>query len=273
MIDAIFKYTFLQNAIISAALASIICGIIGTIIVEKKLVMLSGGIAHASFGGIGMGYFLNIEPIIGALIFAIASSFGVVAIKEKSKVNADTIIGMFWVLGMALGIIFISLTPGYPPDISSYLFGDILTVSKMDIYMMAILDFIVVFMIMGFFNYIKSYLFDKEFSNVIGINVKFIEYMVFLFMACSVVVLIRVVGIMLVIALLTVPPAISKLFTYNLKKIMGLSIVFGLLFSLLGLFISYKLHIASGATIIIIAVCSYVISLVVTKLFKKDQLA
>ncbi|WP_077368631.1 metal ABC transporter permease [Anaerosalibacter sp. Marseille-P3206] len=271
MIDSIFKYTFLQNAIISAALASIICGIIGTIIVEKKLVMLSGGIAHAAFGGIGMGYFLNIEPIIGALIFAIASSFGVVTIKEKSKINSDTIIGMFWVLGMALGIIFISLTPGYPPDISSYLFGDILTVSKIDIYIMAILDFIVIVMIIGFFNPIKSYLFDKEFSKVIGINVKLIEYMVFLFMACSVVVLIRVVGIMLVIALLTVPPAISKLFTYDLKKIMGLSIVFGLFFSLLGLFVSYKLHIASGATIIIIAVCSYVISLAITKLFKKEQ--
>lgn len=266
MVDAIFKYTFLQNAIISAALASIICGIIGTIIVEKKLVMLSGGIAHASFGGIGMGYFLNIEPIIGALIFAVASSFGVVTIKEKSKVNTDTIIGMFWVLGMALGIIFISLTPGYPPDISSYLFGDILTVSKMDIYIMATLDFIVIFMVIGFFNHIKSYLFDKEFSNVIGINVKLIEYIIFLFIAFSVVVLIRVVGIMLVIALLTVPPAISKLFTYDLKKIMGLSIVFGLFFSLLGLFISYKLHIASGATIIIVAVCSYVISLIIKKL-------
>lgn len=266
MVDAIFKYTFLQNAIISAALASIICGIIGTIIVEKKLVMLSGGIAHASFGGIGMGYFLNIEPIIGALIFAVASSFGVVTIKEKSKVNTDTIIGMFWVLGMALGIIFISLTPGYPPDISSYLFGDILTVSKMDIYIMATLDFIVIFMVIGFFNHIKSYLFDKEFSNVIGINVKLIEYIIFLFIAFSVVVLIRIVGIMLVIALLTVPPAISKLFTYDLKKIMGLSIVFGLFFSLLGLFISYKLHIASGATIIIVAVCSYVISLIIKKL-------
>ena len=269
MIDIISKYTFLQHAIISAIFVSIICGIIGTIIVEKKLVMLSGGIAHASFGGIGMGYFLNIEPIIGALIFAIASSFGIVAIKEKSKVNADTIIGMFWVLGMAIGIIFISLTPGYPPDISSYLFGDILTVSRIDLYIMAILDFIVVFIITGFYNHIKAYLFDSEFSKVVGINVKLVEYMVFLFIAFSVVVLIRVVGIMLVIALLTVPPAISKLFTYNLKKIMGLSIIFGLLFSLLGLFISYKLHIASGATIIIVAVCSYVISLVVTKLLKK----
>lgn len=273
MIDAILKYTFLQNAIISAVLASIICGIIGTIIVEKKLVMMSGGIAHSAFGGIGMGYFLNIEPIIGALIFAIISSFGIVTIKEKSELNADTIIGMFWTLGMALGIIFISITSGYPPDISSYLFGDILTASKTDIYIMFILDCIVIFMIIAFFNYIKAYLFDIEFSSVIGMNVKLIEYIVFLLIAFSVVILIKVVGIMLVIALLTVPPAISKLFTWDLKKIMGLSIIFGLIFSLSGLFISYKLHIASGATIIIIAVCSYVISLVVTRLFKKTQIA
>lgn len=138
---------------------------------------------------------------------------------------------------------------------------------------MFILDCIVIFMIIAFFNYIKAYLFDIEFSSVIGMNVKLIEYIVFLLIAFSVVILIKVVGIMLVIALLTVPPAISKLFTWDLKKIMGLSIIFGLIFSLSGLFISYKLHIASGATIIIIAVCSYVISLVVTRLFKKTQIA
>ncbi|PRR81031.1 metal ABC transporter permease [Clostridium vincentii] len=269
MIDTILKYTFLQHAIIGAILASIICGVIGTIIVEKKLVMMSGGIAHAAFGGVGMGYFLKIEPIIGALIFSIASSFGIVEIKKRSKVNTDTIIGMFWSLGMALGIIFISLTPGYPPDISSYLFGDILTVSKLDLYIMAGLDFIVIFIVIAFYNNIKAYLFDEEFSEVVGINVKLMEHMVFLLIAFSVVVLIRVVGIILVIALLTVPPAISKMFTYNLKKIMMFSILFGVSFSLIGLFISYKIHIASGASIIIVAVSSYIIVSIGTKLLRR----
>ncbi|MGH4141065.1 metal ABC transporter permease [Clostridium sp.] len=269
MIEAIFKYTFLQHAIICAVLASIICGIIGTIIVEKKLVMMSGGIAHAAFGGVGMGYFLKIEPIIGALIFSVVSSFGIVEIKRRSKVNTDTIIGMFWSLGMALGIIFISLTPGYPPDISSYLFGDILTVSKIDLYIMAGLDSAVIFIVIAFFNNIKAYLFDEEFSKVVGINVKLMEYIVFLLIAFSVVVLIRVVGIILIIALLTVPPAISKIFTYDLKKIMGLSILFGVSFSLIGLFISYKIHIASGASIIIVAVGTYIIFFMATKLLSK----
>lgn len=272
MIDSILNYTFLQHAIIGAILASIICGIIGTIIVEKKLVMMSGGIAHTAFGGVGMGYFLKIEPIIGALIFAVISSFGIVKIKRKAKVNTDTIIGMFWSLGMALGIIFISLTPGYPPDVSSYLFGDILTVSKMDLYIMTVLDFIVIFIITAFYNNIKAYLFDEEFSKVIGINAKLMEYTVFLLIAFSVVVLIRVVGIILVIALLTVPPAVSKIFTFNLRKIMELSVLFGVVFSLLGLFISYKLHIASGASIIIVAVGTYIIFITVSKLIKKIRI-
>eukprot|EP00831_Metopus_contortus_P052818 TRINITY_DN4435_c0_g1_i4.p1 TRINITY_DN4435_c0_g1~~TRINITY_DN4435_c0_g1_i4.p1 ORF type:complete len:488 (-),score=62.08 TRINITY_DN4435_c0_g1_i4:39-1502(-) len=159
LIETILKYTFLQHAIISSILASIMCGIIGTIIVEKKLVMMSGGIAHTAFGGVGMGYFLKIEPIIGAFIFAVISSFGIVGIKKKSKINTDAVIGMFWSLGMALGIVFISITPGYPPDISSYLFGDILTVTKLDIYMMIALNFIVVFLLIAFFHQIKAYLF------------------------------------------------------------------------------------------------------------------
>lgn len=271
MIDAVFKYTFLQHAIIGAVLASIICGIIGTIIVEKKLVMMSGGIAHTAFGGVGMGYFLKIEPIVGALIYAVIASFGIVEIKRKAKVNTDAIIGMFWSLGMALGIIFISLTPGYPPDISSYLFGDILTISKMDLYIIASLDFCVIFIIIALYNNIKAYLFDEEFSKVIGINVKLIEYIVFLLIAFSVVVLIKIVGIILVIALLTVPTAISKIFTYNLRKIMQLSILFGVLFSLLGLFISYKLHVASGASIIIVAVSLYILFFMLNKLSRRKK--
>lgn len=272
MIEAVFKYIFLQHAIISSILASIICGIIGTIIVEKRLVMMSGGIAHTAFGGVGMGYFLGVEPIIGALFFSIAASFGIVEIKKRSTVNTDTIIGMFWSLGMALGIIFISLTPGYPPDMSSYLFGNILTVTKIDLYMMIILDLIVIFSLIAFYNNIKAYLFDEEFSKLVGINVSLIEYMIFIFIAFSVVVLIRVVGIILIIALLTVPPAISKIFTGNLRNIMGLSILFGIAFSLLGLVVSYNLHIASGASIIILAVSSYVIFFLCDKYLKRWEI-
>ena len=140
MIEALFSYTFIRNALMSAILASIVCGIIGTIITQKRLVSMSGGIAHASFGGIGLGYLLGIEPIIGGLIFSTLASLGISTIKRRTNTNADTLIGMFWSVGMALGILFIALTPGYPPDMTSYLFGDILTVSSPYIKMMLILS-------------------------------------------------------------------------------------------------------------------------------------
>src|SRR6056297_1804377 len=205
MIDAIVNYQFMQNAVISAVLASIVCGLIGTIIVEKKLVMLSGGIAHTSFGGIGLGYLMGFEPIYGAFCFAVLSSLTIASVRRRIGTGSDTLIGMFWSLGMALGILFIGFTPGYPPDISSYLFGDILTV-------------FILFSVISLFNYWKAYLFDEEFLSVIGVNARFFEYFLFIMIGLAVVVLIRVVGIILVIALLTAPPATARLFTDNLKK-------------------------------------------------------
>lgn len=259
MIDAIFQYKFLQNALLGALLSSIVCGIIGSIIIEKKLVMMSGGIAHASFGGIGLGYFLNIEPIIGGLFFAVISSLGISFINRRSHTNTDALIGMFWSAGMALGIVFVSLMPGYPPDMTSYLFGNILTISRIHIYMMVVLDIIIVLSIALFFNYWKAYLFDDEFVSVLGINATKFEYFLFILIALTVIVLIRVVGIILVIALLTIPPSIAKQFSYDLKHIMILSIIFGIIFSVIGLVFSYYFNISSGASIILVSTATYFI--------------
>lgn len=269
MIHAFIKYAFMRHAVFGIILASIVCGLIGTIVVEKKLVMMSGGIAHTAFGGIGMGYFLGIEPIIGALVFSILSSIGIAKINRKIKTNSDTLIGMFWSLGMALGILFIAFTPGYPPDMNSYLFGNILRVSSIDIKIMAALDVIVVSVIVLLFNYFKAYLFDDEFTSTLGINISFLEYLLYIVIACTIVVLIRVVGIILVIALLTVPPAIAKQFTFNLKIIMFISSFLGVIFGFVGLVISYYLNIASGASIIIVAVGSYIVITFIKSIFKK----
>ena len=271
MINAFFQYAFMRHAVIAVILASIVCGIIGTIVVEKKLVMMSGGIAHTAFGGIGMGYFLGIEPMIGALIFSVLSSLGIAKINRSTNTNSDTLIGMFWSLGMALGIIFIAFTPGYPPDMNSYLFGNILRVSSMDVKIMGALDVIVVAIIVVLFNYFKAYLFDDEFTQVLGINTSFLEYLTYVTIACTIVVLIRVVGIILVIALLTVPPAIAKQFTFNLKSIMIVSSFLGIIFGFAGLAISYYFNIASGASIIIVAVASYVVISVLKKLINKKR--
>jgi len=260
MLEAILNYAFLRNAFIAALLSSVVCGIIGTIIVEKRLVMMSGGIAHTSFGGIGLGYYMNFEPIFGGLLFAIMSSMGIVYIKRNGKGKSDAIIGMFWSLGMALGILFISLTPGYPPSLTSYLFGDILRVSNFDIMLMAILDIIIVISFFSIFNYWKAYLFDEEYSKVIGINTTILEYFLFILISFSIVVLIRVVGIILVIALLTIPTSIAKLYSNDLKKIMMLSIIIGAIMCFAGLIMSYNFDIQSGATIIIVSTLCYVIS-------------
>lgn len=259
MIGDIFQYEFISNSIKGALFASIVCGIIGTIIVEKGLVSMSGGIAHASFGGIGLGYYLGIEPIIGGLFFAVASSLSIAHIKRKHNTKSDILIGMFWAFGMALGILFINITPGYPPDMTSYLFGDILTISKTYINVMGGLSIAIVSAIGIIFNYWEAYLFDEEFCKSLNINISLLEKFLYVLISLCIVILIKVVGIILVIALLTIPVATAKLITYNLKKIMFLSIIYGVVFSFIGLYISYEYNIPSGATIILVSIVVYII--------------
>lgn len=260
MIAALFQYQFLQNAVIASILASIVCGVIGVIIVEKKLIMMSGGIAHTSYGGVGLGYLLGFEPIFGALFISILAALGIGYIKRKGGTRADVIIGLFWSLGMALGIMFIAMMPGYPPDLTSYLFGNILSVTRSDLYFMASFTLVIVLVIAVLFNYWKAYLFDDEFASIIGIKTGFLEYLLFVLIAISVVVLIRVVGIILVLALFTAPTAIAGLMAKSLKVRMVLSIIIGGLFCFMGLWLSYTLNVASGAAIVILSSVGYLLA-------------
>ena len=269
MINAIFEYQFMQSAFFACILASIVCGIIGVIIVEKKLVMMSGGIAHTSYGGVGLGYLLGIEPIIGAFLFSFAAALGIGYIKRKGGVRSDIIIGLFWSLGMALGILFVALMPGYPPDLSSYLFGNILSVTKANLRLMLFLSGIVALVIITLFNDWKAYLFDEEFASIIGIKTTFLEYLLLILIAMTVVVLIRVAGIILVLALLTAPAATSEMLTTNLKRRMIYSVILGNLYCLAGLWLSYELNIASGAAIVILSVTCYLVFYVVHSIIDK----
>ena len=271
MIKALFEYRFLQNALFAGILASIVCGIIGVIIVEKKLVMMSGGIAHTSYGGVGLGYLLGFEPIIGAFLFSISAALGIGYIKRKGGARSDVVIGLFWSLGMALGILFIALMPGYPPDLSSYLFGSILSVTKSDLYLMLCLTFIVTIVIVVLFNNWKAYLFDEEFASIIGIKTAFLEYLLLVLIAMTVVVLIRVVGIILVLALLTAPAATAGIMTSSLKKRMIYSILFGSVYCIAGLWISYLINIASGAVIVVLSVIGYFLSYAIRLIFTKHK--
>lgn len=257
MVNALFQYTFLQNAFLAAVLASVACGIIGPLIVEKRLLMMSGGIAHTAFGGIGLGYFLRVEPMYTALGFSLASALAIAQIQRRASVMPDVLIGMFWPLGMALGVLFISFTPGYPPAMSSYLFGDILTVSQTDLIVMAFLDGLLLLITGAFYHLLQAYLFDEEFSQASGLPVVLAEALTYAMIAITVVALIRVVGIILILALLSVPPALARILREDLPGIMVWAVLIGAFICLAGLGISYRYNLASGAAIVILAFLLY----------------
>ncbi|MEG0899421.1 MAG: metal ABC transporter permease [Oscillospiraceae bacterium] len=260
MLEAVFTYKFLQNAIVASILASVVCGMIGVIIVQKKLVMMSGGIAHTAYGGVGLGYLLGFEPMLGAVLFSVAAAFGIGFVKRKGGAKSDVVIALFWSLGMALGIAFVAMMPGYPPDMNSYLFGNILSVTSGNIKIMFVITIAVAFLILMFYNDWKVYLFDEEFSKVVGIKTTFLEYLLLVMVALTVVVLIRVAGIILVIALLTAPAAIAEIFSNSIKNRMLISIGLGIIFCFSGIYFSYTFDLPSGAMIIIVSVASYAVA-------------
>ena len=263
----LFKYQFFINSLIAAVFTSLSCGIIGTYVVSKRIVFISGGISHASFGGIGLGYFLGINPIIGAAGFAVISSLGIEFISKKSDLRKDSIIGILWAFGMAVGIFFIFITPGYSPNLMSYLFGNILSVSNFDIYLMALLNMAIILFFILLYKEILFIAFDEEYAISQRLPVKFVNYILLCLIALTIVVNIRIVGIILVISLLTIPQAIAGLFSKNFKNIIFLSIVFALLSSISGLFISYQLNIPSGASIIFSSIILFIILKIIKTLY------
>lgn len=270
MLEAL-QYQFMQNALLAGLLAAIACGIVGVYVVVKKVVFISGGIAHASFGGIGLGYLLGINPVLGAMVFTIASSLGIGLIIRRSRLPEDTAIGILWAMGMALGIIFIGLAPGYAPDLFSYLFGNILTVPFFDLMLMLILDAVIIVLVALLYKEFLYLSFDEEFSTVSGVPTEGLYLLLLCLIALTVVVLIRVVGIILVIALLTIPAALARQFTHSLKKMMLLAILAGVIFTFSGLWISYALNMASGATIILVSGTVLFISFGVNKLRRRTR--
>lgn len=267
----LLQYQFMRNGLLSALLSSVLCGIIGTIIVEKKLVSMSGGIAHTTYGGIGLGFLLGIEPMIGGIGFALAAAFGISTIQRRTTTGADTLIGMFWAVGMGLGVVFIALTPGYPPDMTTYLFGDILTVSTNYVRIMALWTTIVLMFVLALFPFLKAYLFDEEHAAVRGIHTRGLEILLYGMIALSIVFLIKVVGIVLAIAMLTIPPATAKIFSHDLRRIMLYSICIGCITSIGGLYVSYLYNIPSGATIILLSIGVYGVVFPISRLLRKQR--
>lgn len=270
-----FSYGFINNAILTALIGSVSCGLIGTYIVSKRLVFITGGITHASFGGLGIGYFLGIPPLLGAGIFGSMAALVVEFLSAKNKVRVDSAIAMAWSFGMATGIIFIFITPGYAPNLMSYLFGSILTVSSMDIWIMLILMVIILTMFILFFRQIQFIAFDRDYARSLGVNVNLLNYVLIILVALTAVLYIRVAGIILVLSLLTVPQNLAMLLTNNFKKILYLSVLFGFIGSLSGLVMAWFLDIPSGAAIIFTLVLEYIIGSVAVKIgnLKKRRLS
>lgn len=268
----IFQYQFLVKALLAAVLTSVSCGIIGTYIVSKRIVFLSGGITHASFGGIGIGYFLGINPIIGAAVFAVLTALGIEFVSKKADIREDSVIGIWWSFGMALGIIFIFITPGYAPNLMSYLFGSILTVTSLDLYMMMTLSVIMILFFLLYFKVILYISFDPDYASTYRAPVQLINYLLLVLVALTIVLNIRVMGIILIISLLTIPQTIANLFTHNFRNIMIVSIVIALLGCFTGLLLSYEYDIPSGASIIVTLVVMFVVARLYKQLVKTWQL-
>ena len=267
----LLQYTFFQHALLGSLLASIACGIIGTYIVTRRLVFISGGITHASFGGIGLGLFAGISPILSAAVFSVLSAFGVEWLSRRKDMREDSAIAVFWTLGMALGIMFSFLSPGFAPDLSAYLFGNILTINQIDLWMLGILALILTGFFYLFIRPIVYIAFDREFARSQRMPVLIFEYILMMFIALTIVSCLRMVGIVLAISLLTLPQMTANLFTHSFKRIIFLSIVLGYMGCLGGLFLSYQLQVPSGAAIIFVSILIYSLAKVYKQIAKRSN--
>ncbi len=263
----LLTYEFFRNALLAAVLAAISCGIIGTYIVSKRIVFISGGITHASFGGIGMGYYFGINPILGAAVFAVLSAFGIEYTSRRTEIREDSAIAILWALGMAIGVIFVFLTPGYAPNLMSYLFGNILTVSSTDLYFLLGLCIVIMVFFTLQFKHILYIAFDEEFARARRLPVNLIKYIMIGLVALTIVFNIRVVGIILVISLLTIPQTIANMFVKRFFNIMIFSVLIALLGTISGLILSYLWDIPSGAAIIFFLVVLFFLARLVKLIY------
>jgi zinc transport system permease protein len=270
MVEAI-QFEFFRNAAVAGLLASLLCGVIGTLVVVNRLVFLSGGIAHSAYGGIGLAFFFGIPYLAGTLGFTLTAALIMSLITVNARHRSDTVIGVIWAVGMALGIIFIDLTPGYNVDLMSYLFGSILTVSRWDLYQMVAISTVVILAVGYYYHDLLAMSYDEEFARLRGVPVRILYPLLLCLIALSIVLIIRIVGLILVMALFTIPPYIAEKYSGSLLTMMLISIIFGAFFSLSGLAFSYVFNLTSGATIIIVAALGFFASILVDRVMRKGE--
>lgn len=256
----LLQYEFMRNALLACVLISINCGIIGTLVVVNRLVFLSGGIAHASYGGIGAALYWGLPPQLGAALCALIASIAMGAVSLHAKHRSDTVIGVIWAVGMAVGVVLVDLTPGYHVDLMSYLFGSILMVPEFMLWLMAGLNVVLLAWTLLFYRDIQAMSYDDEHAKVMGVPVRTLYFSLLGMTALSVVMVIQAVGLILVIALLTIPAVIAEDFSQTLSAMMGWSVLLNTLFTTTGLTAAYFLDLTAGATIVLIAAAAFVVA-------------
>ncbi len=251
-------YTFFRYALIAVTLIAISAAMIGTYIITRRLVAISGGVTHACFGGLGLGYYLGINPVVMAGVFAVMSSVGVEWMSSRFRLREDSVIAVVWAIGMAVGVVFVFMTPGYVPELNSFLFGNILTVTAGDIIAFAV--YTLVLAIFFAFNYDRIVIcaFDRDFASVIHLPVKLINYTMTVMTAICIVLTIRLVGVMLLMSMLSLPMMTAEIFMKRFKSVMLLSVAVSLVCSVAGLFVSTLVEVPCSAIIVIIMAATFV---------------
>ena len=265
----LLSYGFMRNALMAGVLVSLASGIIGTLVVLKRMVFISGGIAHTAYGGVGLAFYLGVNPIMGAVAFSLGASFLMGYVQRKTRQRQDTLIGVMWAIGMAIGIVFADMTPGYKADLMSYLFGSILAVTNLDLLLMLVVDLLVLVFVILFYKELQATAFDETFARVRNLPVDTLYVILIAMIGLAVVMLMRVVGLIMIIALLTVPAAIGAMYLKNMKHIMWLASGLSLVFTIGGLLISYTFNLSSGATIILVSGGVYLLALAFHRFCRK----
>jgi zinc transport system permease protein len=275
MLEAIYEalsFEFMQNALIAGILLSIISGIIGSLVVVNRMVFLAGGIAHASYGGIGIAIYLSFPIFLGASLFAMLCALIIAFITLKQTKDIDTYIGLMWASGMAIGIILIDFTSGYNVDLMSYLFGSILAISNQDLYYMIFLLILIILIVTIYYKDILAVSYDKEYAQIRGINVKFFWTLILVLSSLAIVISIKAVGLILVISLLTIPISIARKLSSSLKTMMLISSLLSSIFTILGLSLSYAYDLTSGASIIAVSSIFFILFFIYNKIITQRSL-
>ena len=267
----ILSYSFFKNALLGVLFVSIAAGIIGTYVVSRRMVFITGGITHACFGGLGLGFFLGINPIAMAAVFAIAAATGVEWMSTRQNVRQDSAIGVIWALGMALGTLFIFLSPGYVPELNSFLFGNLLTITTADLTVFAVYLAMLLGVFVGLYRMITVCAFDADYGRTIGLPVRAVNMLMLVLVSISVVLTLKLIGIMLLMSLFGIPQMIAEVFTPRLRPMMIIAAGVSLVCSVVGLFISYYSNIPASATIVVTLVVAYAIARAIAYAIKRTH--